>query len=81
NGMLPPDILDRGEILWRGRRGQTEIRPLPRMAVGAALIEPELCESRHEVMALAREANAGARMLAGSAIYVRPRDAADLAAD
>lgn len=81
NGMLPADILDRGEILWRGRRGQTEIRPLPRMTIGAAVIEPEQCESRHEVMALAREANASASVLAGSVVYAPPKDAADLAAD
>lgn len=80
-GMLPADVLERGSITWRGRHGRTENRALPRMAIGAAVIAPEQCESRHEVMAIARGANGLARQMAGSAVHVIDEGAADLAAD
>jgi len=79
--MLPPEILAQGSIAWRGRHGHAENRPLPRMVIGAAVITPEQCESRHEVMAIARGAAASARQQSGSVVYVLDADAADLAAD
>jgi len=68
--MLSTEILERGSIIWVGRRGQIEFRPVPRMAIGAVLIAPEQCESRHEVMALAREAAVHAREQPGSGMVV-----------
>ncbi len=79
--LLPADVIERGTIMWRGRHGRTENRPLPRMAIGAAVIAPEQFESRHEVMAIARGANGLARQMTGSAVHVVDEGAADLAAD
>lgn len=68
--LLPVDARAHGGFVWKGRHGQIEQRPLPRLAIGAAIISPDLCESRHEVMAVAREANAGAKQRAGSNVFV-----------
>jgi len=73
--MLSTEILERGSIIWVGRRGQIEFRPVPRMAIGAVLIAPDQCESRHEVMALAREAAGHAREQPGSAIVIEQQAA------
>ena len=70
DALLSNDILIDGGFVWKGKRGRTEIRPPPRMAVGAAIIIPADCESRHDVMASAREANVLAKNQVGSNIYV-----------
>jgi GGDEF domain-containing protein len=64
--MLTEEIVARGSFVWMGRRGNTEIRPLPRLVIGAAGITSEVCESRHQVMAAAREAVNQAKLTGGS---------------
>ena len=70
NALLSNEVLVDGGFVWKGKRGRTEMRPPPRMAIGAAIIIPAQCESRHDVMASARGANVLAKNQAGSNIYV-----------
>ncbi len=72
--LLSDEILIDGGFLWQGRRGRTENRPPPRLVIGASAIIPAQCESRHDVMAIAREANSLAKNQAGSNIYVVDAD-------
>ncbi|MCY7389702.1 MAG: GGDEF domain-containing protein [Burkholderiales bacterium] len=70
NALLSNEILVDGGFVWKGKRGRTENRPPPRLAIGASVIVPAQCESRHDVMASAREANVLAKNNAGSNIHV-----------
>ena len=64
------EILVDGGFIWKGKRGRIENRPPPRLVIGAAKIIPTQFESRHEVMASAREANTIAKSRPGSNIHV-----------
>ena len=72
--LLADEILVDGGFVWKGKRGRTENRPPPRLAIGASVIIPGQCESRHDVMAIAREANTLAKNQAGSNIYAARTD-------
>jgi len=81
--LLPADARTRNGFVWTGRHGHVEQRALPRLAIGAATISSQDYESRHEVMAVAREANARANKCAGSNVFllVPGERKAELAAD
>lgn len=70
--LLSPEIVARGNFLWKSRRGdkETEIRPLPRLAIGAVEISAETYESRHDVMSAVRVAAQSAREQTGSKIIL-----------
>jgi GGDEF domain-containing protein len=67
---MPGETLVDGGFIWKGKRGRVEHRPAPRLAVGAAVISLVQCESRHDVMASARQATDIAKSRIGSNIYV-----------
>ncbi|MEO8386727.1 MAG: diguanylate cyclase, partial [Betaproteobacteria bacterium] len=67
---MPSETLVDGGFVWEGKRGRIEHRPAPRLAIGAAVIAPTQCESRHDVMARARRATDMAKSRIGSNIYV-----------
>ena len=71
---VPAEVRAHGNFTWKGRRGHTEQRPLPRLAIGVANISPEACESRHEVMAIAREVGTLAKKRSGSNIFLLEAD-------
>ena len=74
NMLLSNEVLVDGGFVWKGKRGRTEKRPPPRLAIGAAVITPSQFESRHDVMETARGANLLAKGQAGSNIHVIDAD-------
>ena len=67
---LSEEEILRGNFIWKGRRGTTEVRPLPRLVIGVVEVSEDKWESRHDVMAAVREANARAKMKAGNNIEI-----------
>ncbi len=74
--LLSDDIIARGSFVWRGRSGATEIRPFPRLVIGAVEIAGQQFDSRHQVLAAAREALVGAKALPGSQLVCLGQDVA-----
>lgn len=64
------EAVERGYFAARGRDGIDRVRPLPRMVAGIVPVLPGVFESRHEVVACAKQAAREAMKLAGSAIHV-----------
>ena len=67
--MLSDEVVARGSFVWRGRSGATEIRPFPRMIIGAADIGGTGFDSRHEVMTVARDALSRAKSLPATPLF------------
>jgi EAL domain-containing protein (putative c-di-GMP-specific phosphodiesterase class I)/GGDEF domain-containing protein len=66
----PPDAVERGYFIARGRDGRERVRPLPRLAIGILPVLPGVFESRHEVVSAAKQAAHHALSEPGSGIYV-----------
>jgi GGDEF domain-containing protein len=69
-GNVPPEVLQRGYYIVKGREGRESVRPLPKLAVGVLPVLPGVFESRHEVVAAARHAAQLAIARTGSAVHV-----------
>ena len=74
--LLSPEIAARGNFVWQSSRGEKEIqiRPLPRLAIGAVEISAAAYESRHDVMSAVREAVQHAKAQPGSNIVLLNSD-------
>jgi EAL domain-containing protein (putative c-di-GMP-specific phosphodiesterase class I)/GGDEF domain-containing protein len=53
---VPPEALLRGYFTLRHRDGHESVRPLPKLAIGILPVLPGLFDSRHEIVAAARQA-------------------------
>jgi EAL domain-containing protein (putative c-di-GMP-specific phosphodiesterase class I)/GGDEF domain-containing protein len=54
---VSPETQARGYFVTRSRDGQETVRPLPRLVIGVLPVLPGLFESRHEVLACAKQAS------------------------
>jgi GGDEF domain-containing protein len=72
---VPAGTRERGYFTSRGRDGSETVRPLPKLAIGAVPVLPGLYESRHEVLAAAKQAGRDASALPTSAFVVDDRSA------
>ena len=70
--LLSADIVQRGNFLWQSRDSNraAEVRPLPRLAIGAVEINADVYESRHDVMSAVRDAVNRAKAQRGSNIVL-----------
>jgi len=64
------EALERGYFIARSRDGNEKVRPLPRLVIGIVPVLPGVFESRHEVVACAKQAAQEAMKQAGSALHV-----------
>jgi EAL domain-containing protein (putative c-di-GMP-specific phosphodiesterase class I)/GGDEF domain-containing protein len=67
---IAPEVQARGYFIARLRDGREDVRPLPKLAIGILPVLPGLFETRHEVVALAKQANQQALALATSGVQV-----------
>jgi GGDEF domain-containing protein len=68
--LVAPEVQARGYFIAVLRDGREEVRPLPKLAIGILPVLPGLFETRHEVVALAKQANHQAMELASSGVQV-----------
>lgn len=66
----------RGGILTRDRRGQEQFFPLLSLSIGVVRPDPILCQSHHEVAALATDAKHQAKLRNGNSLFVERRRSA-----
>jgi EAL domain-containing protein (putative c-di-GMP-specific phosphodiesterase class I)/GGDEF domain-containing protein len=69
------EVFERGYFCLAGRDGRSQVRPLPRLTLGAVPVLPGVFESRHEVLAEAKRANRAAARGPASALYIDERRA------
>jgi GGDEF domain-containing protein len=67
---VPGEVVERGYFTTRGRDGIEKVRPLPRLAIGIVPVLPGVFETRHEVVACAKQAAREAMSRPGSCMHV-----------
>ena len=67
---VPGEVVERGYFTTRGRDGIEKVRPLPRLAIGILPVLPGVFETRHEVVACAKQAAHQAMSRPGSQVHV-----------
>ena len=67
------DALLAGGVHGEDRQGRAEFHPIAGLAIGLVQPDPAICDSHHEVSALAVDAKREAKKQAGSALFVSRR--------